>query len=105
MSYGKALEGRVRDAATTPQSVYSLWVGVRRFLYHQSPIRFYTVVAHRLCLLLCVQVSADGDLVVALNTVQDDALRGMGIARQVVNKVQKLRKHAGLQVRAARTRE
>lgn len=37
-------------------------------------------------------VSADGAVIVAVNTTQDDALRGMGAAREVVNRVQKLRK-------------
>ena len=37
---------------------------------------------------------------VAVNTIQDDALRGLGAAREVVNRVQKLRKRLRLQVRA-----
>ncbi|RYG42201.1 hypothetical protein EON68_02135, partial [archaeon] len=41
-------------------------------------------------------VSEDGKLVVAINVVLDDRLRSMGTAREMCNRVQKLRKKAGL---------
>jgi len=43
-------------------------------------------------------VSPDGSMIVALNVVQDESLRGMGSAREVVNRIQKLRKRLNLQV-------
>jgi hypothetical protein len=36
---------------------------------------------------------------VALDLAQDEAIKGMGSAREAINRVQKLRKKAGLQVR------
>ena len=44
-------------------------------------------------------VSPDGVLLVAVNVAQDEGLRGMGSAREVVNRIQKLRKRLNLQVR------
>ena len=44
-------------------------------------------------------VSPDGSMLVAINTVQDESLRGLGATREVVNRVQKLRKKLRLQVR------
>jgi len=44
-------------------------------------------------------VAEDGKMLVAVNTVQDEALRGMGAAREVVNRLQKLRKKLDLNVR------
>lgn len=41
-------------------------------------------------------VSPDGKMLVALNTTTDAALQGMGAARQVINRVQKLRKESGV---------
>jgi len=43
----------------------------------------------------------DGSFVVALDTTRDAALEQMGTAREVVNRVQKLRKAAGLQMEDA----
>lgn len=40
-------------------------------------------------------VKSDGPYVVALDPALDDALRGEGLAREVVNRVQRLRKEAG----------
>lgn len=42
-------------------------------------------------------VSATGDLLVAVNVVLDDRLRSMGTAREICNRVQRLRKKVGLQ--------
>ncbi len=42
---------------------------------------------------------AEGDVMAVLDMRQDDNLRDAGLAREVVNRVQKLRKKAGLQVR------
>ena len=41
---------------------------------------------------------APGQMLVAVNVLQDETTRAMGIAREVVNRVQKLRKRAGLAV-------
>lgn len=38
------------------------------------------------------------DFCVILDTKQNDALKRQGLAREVINRVQKLRKNAGLQV-------
>ncbi len=43
-------------------------------------------------------VQADGPLVVVLDTRLDDALRQEGLARELVNRIQRLRKDAGLAV-------
>jgi isoleucyl-tRNA synthetase len=45
-------------------------------------------------------VSECGTFLVAINVVQDDSLRAMGAARELVNRVQRLRKRLRLQVRA-----
>ena len=45
------------------------------------------------------QVSPDGTMIVAVCCEQDEGLRGMGAAREVSNRIQKLRKRLGLQVR------
>lgn len=44
-------------------------------------------------------VDESGELLVALDALQDEETRAMGAAREVANRVQKLRKKAGLQVR------
>ena len=41
---------------------------------------------------------AEGDVMAVLDLRADDSLRDAGLAREVVNRVQKLRKKAGLQV-------
>jgi isoleucyl-tRNA synthetase len=43
-------------------------------------------------------VSPEGTMIVALNVAQDESLRGMGSAREVINRIQKLRKRLNLQV-------
>ena len=43
-------------------------------------------------------VSSDGSLVVIVDTLQDEATVAQGVARELINRVQKLRKKAGLQV-------
>ena len=44
---------------------------------------------------------AEGDVMAVLDLRSDDSLRDAGLAREVVNRVQKLRKKAGLQVSQA----
>ena len=46
---------------------------------------------------------AEGDVMAVLDLRADDSLRDAGLAREVVNRVQKLRKKAGLQVRGLRS--
>ncbi|KAJ8611428.1 hypothetical protein CTAYLR_009009 [Chrysophaeum taylorii] len=46
------------------------------------------------------QNSADGSLTVAIETTQDDALRAQGITRELINRVNKLRKKARLTIGA-----
>lgn len=46
---------------------------------------------------------AEGDVMAVLDMRPDDSLRDAGLAREVVNRVQKLRKKAGLQVRIPRS--
>ena len=44
------------------------------------------------------EIGTNGDLTVALNTVLDDALISKGLAREVVNRVQRARKELNLNV-------
>ena len=48
-----------------------------------------------------MDANAEGEVMAVLDLRPDEGLRDAGLAREVVNRVQKLRKKAGLQARPA----
>ena len=48
-----------------------------------------------------MDANAEGEVMAVLDLRADEGLRDAGLAREVVNRVQKLRKKAGLQARLA----